>query len=298
MSYKPKVRDFPMRKSTMMSFAYCQRYFYFQFIAKAKKDKSVRMPLAEQGTDFHEASSTFYDKVKLWKDPEIEYYRTLLPYDTAIDDCYDKFARFEVNRMKQILDLNFEPKDYFMPLANEVFVELPEQNMFGTIDRVWKSYSGYPIIQDVKPRNRKSRTSLRRELAFYIYIANEYPPLADKFGPFEHFSGYFYRDGEFWVEKCKKRTMTAMFGWLDKIDYEICTRNHIDDWPRNTYALCLGCPFRTPCYLESEFKMPEIPTLKKIRLRDEKLQQVEGWEVKKPAKKPDESEGWSKVKKK
>lgn len=278
MSYISKPRDFPMRKSTMQSYAYCQRYFYYQFIAKIPQDKSVKMTAAQQGTDFHAGSAEFYGKVKIWQDPTYEHYRECLPIGTLIDRWYDLFAQFEVDRMTKILAMGLEPKRYFMPLYNEFHLELPDEDMFGTIDRIWLSYDDYPIIQDVKPKNRKSRTGLRRELAFYLYMCNQHPDL-EELKPFNHISGYFYKDAEAWVEKVAKRSMNSMFDWLDKIDYSICTRNHVDDWPRNTWALCLGCPFRHPCYLEDKFEVPEIPTLKKIRVAREQGNEVGkgGW---------------------
>ena len=256
------TRDFNMRKSSMQTYKYCQRYFYHAIILEAPRGPSPYR--AQMGTNFHAYSAEFYDIVDIRKEPTVTYYRSCLPSNTEIDEWYDTFAQFEVNRMRHILNEGMEPRLYFLPIVKELYIELPDQLMQGTIDRVWRLDDDSPCVQDVKPTLSKYKSSLRRELAFYIYLCNEYPPLADEWGPIEMISGYGYKLGEVWVEKIKQRTTSAMFTLLDNIDYEISNRIFKEEWLRNTWAFCADCPFNKDCWLDEGEPIP-MPDLSKNR---------------------------------
>lgn len=266
-------RDWPMRKSAMQSFKYCERYFYYAWI------EGIPAPyqpyLAQLGSNFHANSAEFYDIIDINKEPTYDYYRSLLPRTiTETNEWYDKFARFEVFRMKHILRENLEPRRYFLPVAKELFINLEDENMEGKIDRIWRMEDDTPLIQDVKPKLSKARTSLRRELCFYVYLATNYEPLFDEWGPFENVSGYGYHEAEVWVEKVNERTQKAMFTLLDLIDYYITTREHKSEWERNVYAFCADCPYNYDCWVAEGLDIP-MPDLRKSRGEEGEWQRYE-----------------------
>lgn len=260
------TRDWNMRKSSMQTYKYCQRYFYYAIICE--RPRPVTPYLAQMGTNFHAYSAEFYDVVRINKEPTYTYYRECLPSNTHIDEWYDKFAQFEVNRMRHILNEGMEPRLYFLPIAKELRIVLDDHLMEGTIDRVWRLDNDQPCVQDVKPSLSKYKSSLRRELCFYIYLCNEYEPLAEEWGPFEWISGYGYKKAEVWVEKLKKRTMSAMLTLLDVIDYDISKRLFKEEWIRNTWAFCTDCPFNKDCWLDEGEPIP-MPDLAKGREKRE-----------------------------
>ena len=252
------ARKFLMRKSSMQLYKYCKRYFYDAILLGLPIPREPYSP-ATMGSNFHAYSTEFYDVVDVRKEPTFKYYRSLLP-QTGIesDNWYDTFARFEVGRMQYILNEGLDPWEFFLPIAKELLIKLPEHGARGTIDRIWRHEDGYPFIQDIKRRLPKARTNLRRELAFYCYLANNYEPLHDEWGPFEYISGYGYSEGSFWIEPLKKRTVDAMFTTWDLIDYDISYKTFKDEWPRNMYAFCHDCPFAVDCWVDEEVPMPDL----------------------------------------
>jgi CRISPR/Cas system-associated exonuclease Cas4 (RecB family) len=250
------TRRFAMRKSAMQAFKYCERYFYYAIIAGLQEP--FKPYEAQMGTDFHRESADFYNKVDVRQTPSVAYYRSLLPQGTPIDSAYDNFANFESNRMQAIRSMQLEPRKYFLPIAKELTIVLEDQLMQGTLDRIFLLDSNEPLIIDVKPHLPEVRTSLRRELAFYLYLANEYEPLADEWGPFEYAGGYGYNDNLMWYEKIGKKTTDAMFDTLDLIDFYISTRTQKAEWERNYFANCAGCPYQFDCWNADEISLPFV----------------------------------------
>ena len=278
-NYEPRNRDFVMRKSTLQTFMYCQRYFYYAFIRKMPpvEDTSSGTP-AQLGTDFHAESSEFYTKVNLDVPMTYNYLRSLLPFDTQTDAWYDNFAAFELGRYNDIVMKKLDPALYFMPLANELYIEIPYQRVAGTIDRLWRLEDGRTMIQDIKTGNVvKNKTALRRELAFYCHLATEDHETMEKFGPFGVISAYSPRDNSFWIEDLTPRTLEAMYGWWELVDYETRSRNNTEQWLRNPFGFCENCGYSHPCWVEGETTLArQVP----VTPDDEKTNTTTGWESK------------------
>lgn len=238
-------------KSRIQSFKYCDRQYYYFAILQLPFTAS---PAMIKGRKFHFHSSNFYVKVNINEPPTYEYYRTLMPKDPdkPTNELYDNFAKFEVERMLEILNSKLSPEHYFLPIINEVRIKLPEQKLSGHIDRAWLLSLGKIygcVIIEIKSGWIANKTSLRRETCFYKYLIDE-SELLDYIGVSPNYIGAYSPLGNsYWYEKISKRSMNALFNTLDQITHAQLTRRTEEDWPKNANANCTFCPYIQKCWL-------------------------------------------------
>jgi len=258
-------------KSRIQSLRFCKRqHLYFAII----QVPFATSPVMIRGRKFHYASSQFYRLVDVTVKPSIKYYRSILPNDPNVNDLYDNFAKFETGRMEQILKEGLDPAIYFLPIINEATVRLPEQECSGHIDRAWlmrEEKKVNAVVMEVKTGGISSKTSLRREGCFYVYLIGE-SELKDYIGCVpEYIGAYSPKENEYWYEKISKRSMNALFETLDELTYlqlrwkecavindklvnnqpltEEETKVLDEIWPKNPFADCTMCPYERLCWL-------------------------------------------------
>jgi len=257
-------------KSRIQSFKYCRRQYLYFAIIQIPFSASFAMV---RGRKFHYSSSQFYRLIDVRQKPTLEYYRSLLPQDPDVNELYDSFAAFELNRMETLLKENLDPTVFFSPVINEVSIRLPEQKMSGHIDRVWlmkptpKTFNA--VVMEIKSGGITSKTSLRREGCFYTYLISQ-TELKDYIGCVpEYIGAYSPKSNTYWVEKISQRSMGALFETLDDITYsqirwgeganEKLANNlplteeetHLmnEVWPKNDWADCTMCSYERLCWL-------------------------------------------------
>jgi hypothetical protein len=227
-----------------------------------------------RGRKFHYHSSQFYRLINVHEKPAVKYYRSLLPQDPEVNDLYDNFAKFEVDRMELILKEQLDPEIYFLPVINESTVRIPDQKMSGHIDRVWlmkEERAFNAVVMEVKSGGITSKTALRREGCFYVYLI-EQSELKEYINTIPGYIGaYSPKNNEYWFEKVSKRSMSALFETLDDMTYlqlkwaeaskvhsKIVNKEPLTEeemkifdeiWPKNPYADCTMCPYERLCWL-------------------------------------------------
>lgn len=260
-----------LSKSRIQSFKFCKRqYLYFAIVQII----FAASPVMIRGRKFHYSSSQFYRLVDAKQKPSVKYYRSLLPLDPEVNDLYDNFAKFETERMEQILKEKLDPEIFFLPIVNESTIRLPEQSFSGHLDRVWlmrEEKRANAVVMEIKTGGISSKTALRREGCYYVYLISQ-SELKDFIGCIpEYIGAYSPKFNEYWFEKVSKRSMNALFETLDEITYlqlkwkecskvndkivnnETLTEEEMkvfdEIWPKNSYADCTMCPYERLCWL-------------------------------------------------
>lgn len=237
-------------KSRIQSYRYCKRQYYY--FAIKQLTFTATGPMLE-GRKFHYSSSKFYRVVDVKEKPTYEYYRSLLPQDLDVNKLYDNFAAFEVSRMQTILQEHLDPATYFLPILNEASIRLPEQKMSGHIDRCWLLREGQGFnatVMEIKKGKITSKTSLRREMSFYVYLIGQ-SELKDYIGVVPSYIGaYSPQVNDYWYEKLSTRTWNALFDTLDEMTFDQLTFEEDETkWPKNPFADCTYCPYVRNCWL-------------------------------------------------
>jgi len=237
-------------KSRIQSYKTCKRQYYY--FAIKQLTYTATGPMLE-GRKFHYSSSKFYRVVDIREKPTFEYYRSLLPLDKDVNGLYDNFAHFEVDRMLEIIKSHLDPAIYFLPILNEATIRLPEQKMSGHIDRCWLMREGQgfnAVVMEIKKGKITSKTSLRRETSFYVYLISQ-TELKDYIGIVPGYLGaYSPLNNEYWFEKLATKTWNTLFTTLDEMTFDLLTFGEDEEkWPKNQFVDCTYCPYERLCWL-------------------------------------------------
>ena len=272
--WKPENMDDPnepilkITKSSLGSFNWCPKKFYFNKIEERPQDSSEAM---RKGTVMHNSREQFFldfdvKKAETMNTEEVfKYCSSLFPEDEFVDD-YEGIALFETQRF---IESRKEMKlDEYLPVVNEgkfdceiIFAadtnpKFPltrdyKIHLQGFIDRIFKEDDGLVLMEFKTGKWGDGKvSSMRQEMAFYqLMVENCSPEVLEQAGinevtPITHWGWYYPIANHFYVEKVKSISMKALMNSIARLIHAYETKHFKAKY---FYKTCAHCSFFPIC---------------------------------------------------
>ena len=255
-------------KSSLGSFNWCPKKFYFNKIEDRPQDTSEAM---HKGTVMHNSREQFFLDFDIKKaetmemEQVFEYCSSLFPIDDYVED-YEGIALFETqrfmeskkeNKLSEYLPVSNEGKfDCEIIFAADTNPKFPltrdyKIHLQGFIDRIFKEDDGL-ILMEFKTGGWKDwkTTSMRQEMAFYqLMVENCSPEVLEQAGldadtPVTHWAWYYPIANHFHVEAVKKASMKSVKNNIAKLIHAYETKQFTAKY---FYKTCAHCSYFPIC---------------------------------------------------
>jgi len=241
----------------LITFDICQKMFEATWL---HKKKSLAWPRQREGTLVHEFSHQFFKKLdtdKLLAEGK-EYIMSFANGDwetPRLAELIRKFCKVEAIRWNA-LQKKTDPLEFYLPYATEVRISVPSKLIEGTIDRIHLLENGKLAAFEIKSGFYWNKRTLRRELAFYANLLNEYISIVRegnpgfmlaRTNPKIEWIGAWNIELETWfVEKIHTLTWKALWRAMDRVREAVRTRT----FKRRVSGMCMRCPIADECLFE------------------------------------------------
>lgn len=246
-----------LRKSMLVTYDICPKRFEAIWI---KKMKSPAWPRQREGTLLHKFSYDFYEELntdRLLANGE-KYIMSFVDGDwetPRLAELVRKFCKVEATRWNS-LQKKTDPLEFFLPYATEVKINVPSKLIEGTIDRIHLLENGKLAAFEIKSGFYWNKRTLRRELAFYDNLLNEYAAIIRednpgfmlaKTNPKFEWIGAWNVELEIWfVEKVHTLTWKALWRAMDRVREAVRT----GVFKKKISGMCTRCPISDECLFE------------------------------------------------
>ena len=206
-------------KSSLGAYQFCQQQYFIKYVLGVKEPSTDDMT---RGTNVHDAVEDFYNGLDVERASSYEstqevydYFRTLIPSSSkdkewgGVITPSEPFALGEgehLDRFMKAEAVRFLGSDSenFIPVGNEISKDVIVSvdvrgtsvlvHLTGIIDRVFKDDAGQLHIHELKSgawkqNNKLKLESMRKEMAFYVYMIQKADGTETTFWGWDHTKG-------------------------------------------------------------------------------------------------------------